>query len=330
MKGILFLFPLLLFASLESHFKKAEGKTGGHSMRNIDFIYMINLDQRPEKFERSLAQLYLYGVIPYRFSAVNGWELTLEEINDVGVLFSPGMEGGFWATRYRPKDPDELFFNEVKEPCLNPSCPCMSPFIWHHEPIQHYGLTYFAHCSSKGMIGIALSHLSVLQDAYDSGYQTIWVMEDDIEVIRNPQILSYLIPQLDALVGVDGWDVLFTDRDIKDDQGQYIPCSYYAKRPNFSPLDPSKFSQKYDISPDFRFVGSRYGAQSMIVRRSGMEKILNFIKEYHIFLPYDMDYTLPPGIKLFTVREDVVATLTHNLSDNSLPKYLDTHREDFK
>ncbi|MFI5334690.1 MAG: hypothetical protein ACHQT8_05960 [Chlamydiales bacterium] len=31
-----------------------------------------------------------------------------------------------------------------------------------------------------------LSHLSILQDAFDSGYETIWVMEDDIEVVRNP------------------------------------------------------------------------------------------------------------------------------------------------
>lgn len=330
MKEALFLLPLLLFGAVESHLKKAEGKTSGHSIRNIDFIYMINLDQRPEKFERSMEQLYLYGIIPYRFSAVNGWELTLEEINDVGVKFSPEMEGGFWATRYRIKESEERFFTEVKESCLNPSCPCTSTFIWHHEPIQYYGLTYFAHCSSKGMIGIALSHLSVLQDAYDSGYETIWVMEDDIEVIQNPQILPDLIDKLDSLVGKEGWDILFTDRDIKNDRGQYVPCSYYAKRPNFTPTDPCKFAQKYDISPDFRFVGSRYGAQSMIIRKSGMEKILNFIKRYQIFLPYDMDYTLPPDIKLYTVREDVVATLPQNLTDNSLPKYLNTHREEFK
>ena len=40
-------------------------------------------------------------------------------------------------------------------------------------------------------------------------------MEDDIEVLQNPHRLSDLIDQLDLLVGSDGWDILFTDRDIK-------------------------------------------------------------------------------------------------------------------
>lgn len=30
-----------------------------------------------------------------------------------------------------------------------------------------------------------LSHLSVLKDALDSGYETIWVMEDDIHIIQD-------------------------------------------------------------------------------------------------------------------------------------------------
>jgi len=72
-----------LQAGLQDHFKKAEGKSDIHKTRNIDFIYMINLDERPEKWQMSIAQLASYGIIPYRFSAVNGWELSLEDINDV-------------------------------------------------------------------------------------------------------------------------------------------------------------------------------------------------------------------------------------------------------
>jgi GR25 family glycosyltransferase involved in LPS biosynthesis len=321
---------IFLLASLLLHLKPIPDKTEGHSIRNIDFIYMINLDERPEKFERSLQELYLYGITPYRFSAINGWNLTLEEINDLGLKLLPGMDLNMWGTRYRPKEPHEKYFDEVPVPCTNPTCPCAGPIMWQHEPLQHYGVTYFSHCSSRGMIGIALSHLSILHDALDSGYETIWVMEDDIQVIRNPHLLSDLIDKLDALLGKDGWDVLFTDRDIKNDKGEYVPCNYYARRPNFSPPDPYKFDKKYDISPDFRYVGSRYGAHSMILRRSGIEKILNFIKQYQIFLPYDIDYSLPPGMRFYTVREDVVSTLPHNLSDNGLPKFLKVHKEEFK
>ena len=74
-----------LSARLEDHFKRAPHKGKGHQIRNIDFIYMINLDRRPEKFESSLKQLQPYGMKPYPFSAVNGWELTLKDINDVGL-----------------------------------------------------------------------------------------------------------------------------------------------------------------------------------------------------------------------------------------------------
>ena len=61
-----------------------------------------------------------------------------------------------------------------------------------------------------------MSHLSILQHAYDAGFETIWVMEDDIQVMRDPRVLSERIDQLDALVGKTNWDILFTDRDIRD------------------------------------------------------------------------------------------------------------------
>ena len=83
--------------------------------------------------------------------------------------------------------------------------------------------TYFGPSNARGTIGIVLSHLSVLQDALDSGYDTIWVMEDDIQIIRNPRKLSKLIAKLDALVGKNGWDVLYTDQDSKN--GERTLCA---------------------------------------------------------------------------------------------------------
>jgi len=290
-------------AQLQDHFKKAEGKTDTHNIKNIDFIYMINLDQRPEKFQKCLDQLNPYGINPYRFSAVNGWELSLETINDVGVRFEPGMQGGFWATSYLMKDN-------------------FAPF---HELVSTYGQTYFCHCMARGTIGIALSHLSVLQDAYDSGYNTIWVMEDDIDVQKDPNILSEMIEKLDRLVGKNNWDVLFTDKDIKGGNGQYVPSYGYAKRPNFEPKQTAQYYVRKNVGKDFERIGSRFGAHSMIVRRSGMKKILNFLKTYNIFLPYDMDNYLPEGIKMYSLKEDVVCNQAKAISDNANPNYIKTN-----
>ena len=298
-------FLLLLFVTslvsgdIEQHLKKVSNKSGLHTMRNIDFIYLINLDQRPEKLRCTLEQLRPYGITPYRFSAVNGWKLSLEAINDVGVKFSPEMEGGFMATSY----------------------PFNGDYKQSHEIIHKYGQTYFCHCMSRGAIGIALSHISILQDAYDSEYETIWVIEDDVEILKNPRILSDLVDKLDQLVGKGNWDVLYTDRDTRHSDGSYCTTYYPAKRPDFS--GSNDFALKEEISPDFRQIGARFGAYSMILRRSGIRKLLQFFKSHQIYLPYDMDNILPPGIKLFTVIENVVASLPEAISDNGAPRYFE-------
>ncbi|MBS0648189.1 MAG: glycosyltransferase family 25 protein [Verrucomicrobia bacterium] len=290
-----------LFAGIEQYFKKAEGKSSVHRMRNIDFIYLINLDQRPEKYEQSIQELAPYGIIPYRFSAVNGWEeLTYEALNDLGVKYQRGMRATK-GTSYFPEDNGQP---------------------QHSLPMQNYGQTYFAHCLSWGAIGCCMSHLSVLQDAYHAGYETIWVIEDDIQIIRDPHTLSNLIDQLDRAVGKGRWDILYTDRDTKNKEGNYVPCRALAQRPNFTPRDPQIYKLQKRINSDLRQIGARYGTYSMIIRRSGMKKILDFLKTYHLFLPIDLEIPLVPGIRQFTVTQDVVSTWHNAATDNGNPNYL--------
>jgi len=295
----------MLFADIADHLKPCPNKSDNHQMRNIDFIYMLNLDKRPDRFEDSSNRLNPYGIYPYRFSAVNGWEMTIDVINDVGLKFEPWMHQGMMGTYYY-LDAD----NAIQHA---------------HEIIHDPGKTYFAHCVARGPIAIVLSHLSVLQDAIDSGYETIWVLEDDIEVMRDPRILSDLIDRLDDLVGKEGWDILFTDRDIRKSNGEYNPCYWHARRPNFTPWDSSKFAKRAAISSDFQKIGARWGAHSMIIRKSGMHKIRDFIQVYRIFFPYDMDYIFPADMfsdmLMFTVFDDVVSNQVDSISDNGGPSY---------
>ena len=288
-----------LSANLEDHFKKPLDKGTGHQIKNVDFIYLLNLDERPEKFEACMQQLRPYGIEPYRFSAVNGWKLTLEDINDVGLKYRSGMRTDLMGTYYP----------------LNGTGP-------RHEKMTVPGRTYFCHCTARGTIGIALSHLSMLQDALDSGYETVWIMEDDISVKRNPLLISEYIEKLDSLVGKNGWDMLFMDQDeIDNATGNYAVCLSYAPRPDFSPANPGRFAKRVDISKDFRKIGARYDLYSFIIRRSGMKKILNFAKKNNIFLPIDMDFTLPNDIRIYTVIDDIIGTQRYALSDNGVPRY---------
>ena len=277
-------------AALEDHFKKVVGKEEVHSIRNIDFIYLINLDAREEKWEKSKAQLEAYEISPYRFSAVNGWDLTVEDLNEIGLKYTKSMKKNQWGT---------CFVGEDKTPCYE---------------IMQEGKRYFRPKMTCGMVGCLLSHLSILQDAYDSGYETIWILEDDIVVLQDPRQLSDIIDLLDENLGKGGWDILFTDRDMLRTQG-YNPCKGWSERPNFTPKDPKMFKDREVINDTFRQVRARFGTHSMILRRSGIEKILHFVKKYEPFNPYDLDMYLPEGIKLFSVLHDIVRNDPGSASD---------------
>jgi GR25 family glycosyltransferase involved in LPS biosynthesis len=289
-------------ADVQNYLKKAEGKQLYHNMRNIDFIYMINLDRRPEKFAMSKAALDPYMIYPYRFSAINGWELPLTTIDDIGAKLESGMKRTRLGTIY--------------------------PLDWggkeKHVMMNEIGKRYFGHQMSRGAIACVLSHISVLQDAYDSGYKTIWVMEDDIEVIQDPRTISNLIDKLDETVGKKEWDILFTDRDSKDIHGNYVTCRAPGWRINFKPKHPENFAIQKKIGHHFRKIGARFGTYSMIIRRSGIKKILNYIKQYQIFLPYDIDLCLTPDICMYTVQSDVVSTVPLAPTDNGVPNYLNS------
>lgn len=64
----------------------------GPGIENIDFIYMINLDQRPENYKMRMDLLEPYGII-FRYSILNDWEITSDE----GHLI-PVMEKGQYGT----------------------------------------------------------------------------------------------------------------------------------------------------------------------------------------------------------------------------------------
>ena len=293
-----FLFCAQLQAGIEEHFKKTGDKSGMRSIPNIDFVYVINLDRRPEKYAMTRKALEPYGISPYRFSAVNGWELSFEALDQLGVFYRPGTPAGPLCTVFRHVGVKEYASFEV---------------------MQEEEVSYFCHSMSRGAIGCIMSHLSVLQDAYDSGYETIWIMEDDISVARDPRELSALIADLDRLA--PGWDVLFTDPESKRADGKPAYCGGVLPRPYFQSQPLGYYSQRTYLNEDLMKLGIRFGSYSMIIRRCGMQKLLDFYKTCKIFFPYDMDYFLPSGIKMYGCRRDVVTVFGGEISDVGSPSY---------
>lgn len=284
----------------EPFLQKVEKKRGRHAMEGIDFIYMINLDERPEKFYQSAKELQLYGINPYRFSAVNGWKLPTKAFDQIGMKLALG-------TLREPLIGSTYFEEDGKE------------YI-HTEFMQENGPAYFIRYLARGAIGIVLSHLSVLQDAYDSLYKTIWVMEDDVEVCVDPRQISSLLASLDKIA--PDWDIFFTDTDTKDTAGNHVSCGALAARPNVTIPPISTFFEKfYPLGNNFYRTGMRYGAYSMILRRSGIKKILDYYRAYRVFIPYDMDFWLSPNLLMVYYNQDIVSHRAGAPSDNNEPRY---------
>lgn len=270
---------------------------------NIDFIYLINLDQRPEKLENVQRQLYPYGIIPCRFSAIYGWGLSAEALNEVGLTFLPGMEEDQWGVHYPLNGNGDFQLDFLTE--------------------SSFKKTYFSRWTTRGAIGCTLSHLSVLDDACKAGYDLIWVMEDDILVNGNPLYLSELIDELDSLVGRAGWDILYTDIDTADAPLYSAPNTFetdlngsllFIWRPDMGSTDMTPYRKRQIISANFLKIGSRMRTHSMVITRSGMEKILTYEKNRGIFIPYDHELALIPGIQLYSLRYPLV-TFIDRFSD---------------
>lgn len=284
---------------MEAYFKSVGPKSELSKIEGIDYIYVINLDERPERYERTMNAFKPYQIYPHRFSAVNGWRLPFKAINDLGIIFDAEMEEGPLATACRWIDGEEQQSHEImKEP----------------------GVTYYSHKLRRGAMGVVLSHLSVLQDAYDSGHEVIWVMEDDVRVISNPHILSSFVAILNKLA--PDWDVLFTDDEMKAPDGTSTLCWDVPQRPLLKVKPVKYYRKRIPLTEDITQIGMRFGATSMIVHRSGMKKILDYFKKYKIFWPYDIEYFLVPDIHLYSVNKDVVTNISGGSSDTINPAYL--------
>lgn len=325
---LLFLIPAacICSASIDKHLVKIASFSQMAQVEHIDCIYLINLDTRPEKLRACIEQLTEYHIDAHRISAVVGKEISEQVMKDVGMKFNEGM--AFFIGKLRPGATQLYFFNE-----------------------RMYGQTCFYKDFSKGALGCTLSHLSILKHAYDHGYETIWILEDDFLINRDPHILSQYIEQLDEWIGEENWDILHTDdfsyftgfgdrwrpdyKKIGEDvlkerpelYQEYVTIgdsyadayqkihSWWVKRMKKSLKNYGMTRAYPDLHPDFRYVTGRYHTHSMIIRRSGIKKILDFERRYGIFLPYDDELSVIPFLKMFNLKSNVVTLQPEVISD---------------
>lgn len=211
-------------------------------IKSIDCIYVINLDERYERWDRTQTLCKNNGLFVNRVSAVNGWKL---EDRIIRRLTTPQ--------------------NQI----------------------------------TKGAIGCLLSHLSILQHALAKNFETIWVMEDDIDFLQSPHQIRPLLKELSKID--PDWDLFYTDVRIH--------WNYVVK----------PIRKKDYITDNLLRVGRRYGTHSIIISKNGMKKIFNYFSSKRFSTPIDIDIHSIPGIRKYSPAWHITTVTESSFSDTELP-----------
>ncbi|MBA3239380.1 MAG: glycosyltransferase family 25 protein [Parachlamydiaceae bacterium] len=163
----------------------------------------------------------------------------------------------------------------------------------------------------RGEVGCLLSHVSVMKDAYDRGFDLIWVFEDDVEFIEDPHVMT---PIIKALSSIDpNWDVLYTDMDSKHSSGEIALALGLDFRPDrlfYYPLE--HYLRRKFVSADLMRLGQRYGLYSYLVSRKGMKKIYHYFTHVNLWTAVDIDIHYIPTIREYSTTREVVTLWTHS------------------
>ena len=168
---------------------------------------------------------------------------------------------------------------------------------------------------SRGGVGVILSHLGVLRDAQKKKYRAIWVMEDDVEILRDPTEMERVMEEIAAYDSK--WDVIYTDWETKNRQGKYVPCLSVPEHPKKT-FHPLAWYQKLNrkITENFSRCGPRFGTYSIVISKNGVARILRHYRKYGIYGAYDCEMPFIEGIRLYRLNRDVVSTIPDAISDN--------------
>ena len=167
----------------------------------------------------------------------------------------------------------------------------------------------------KGHYGCLLSHLSVLQDAYQRGFDLIWVLEDDVEFIEAPTKLPTLINDLKHID--PDWDLFFTDINSKDVHGNPVQLTLLKSRKNVSLPSTEYFLQRTPISDEIMRIHGRYGMYSVFISKKGIKKILDYFAHAHVIEAIDGEIHIIPDIHEYSTRKDMVSVDLSELTSNT-------------
>lgn len=212
----------------------------------VDCIYVINLDERINRWNCLKNSWGKNGLSLNRVNAVNGWKLGEKVIE---------------------------------------------------------GITSPARKMKGGAVGCFLSHISVLKNAYENGFNIIWILEDDAEITDDPQKIAYLLENLHEID--PEWDILYTDvNNLGLTNGIEV----------FLPIQPKNLLNEHLMR-----ARNRYGSHSILISKNGVEKLLKYFVSNLLMAPIDIEIHWIPDIRKYSVRENIVSHIEGADSTTEFP-----------
>lgn len=274
--------------SFEDCFKKCLHKRAYHDIAGVDYIYMINAKKDLSLFRRQKKAFAKYNIVPYRFNAVDPDSLTYKAISNIGVKA--------FNTKY---EWEALCIKKYKKGWL------MAPKI-----MRDANATYFGLNMNMDKIARNLDFLSVIYDAYKSKKNCVWIMEDDVDIVVDPNILTgYLI----ALRTNDSkWDVLYTDAadqvSYASNEDVFIDCARPDVDLNALEYYRPKPDEPRTMDSDVSKASFRVYSYSFLLSRDGMKKILSYYHKHRFFIPFSLEMQLIPNMHVYSLREPIVTS----------------------
>jgi GR25 family glycosyltransferase involved in LPS biosynthesis len=156
-----------------------------------------------------------------------------------------------------------------------------------------------------GQIGCLLSHVSIMKDAYNRGFEKIWIMEDDIRFNESPQVLPALLEELTQLD--PGWDVFYTDTDawrkLNIDATTLRKDNFFRPDQTYHSFD--FYASRDRISSNILTMRHRHGLYSYVVSKKGIEKLLNYFNHTYIWSAIDYDIHYIPCIRQYAFSREM-------------------------
>ena len=167
------------------------------------------------------------------------------------------------------------------------------------------GLHKYDKCMNKGRVGCSLSHISIWYNALMRGLSPVWILEDDVNFLDQPQRLTNYLNKLESLD--PEWDVLYTDKDTLDwDSLPVKATTPKFNHPTVITKDGNYYHQRSSLGEDFERVFLRWGAYSYIVSRKGLKKILDYHFKWGVWTAVDTSIHLVPGLRQYALKKALV------------------------